>query len=187
MATFLDTLGILDFFAPLLSAVLVFAVVFALMAKTHILGDSRVVQTLVAAVLGLLVLLVPDVVEIINFMAPWFVLMFVFLVLLLMTYRMFGISEGSIVEYMMNDRAINWALFAVGILIILGAIASVFGQRALEATAGSGDEEGFESNLYDIIFNVKILGLMLVFAIAIFTIAFLGGGGTAGGGGGHGH
>ena len=184
MATFLDTLGILNFFAPLLTAVLVFTIVFALLAKTRLLGDNKVVQSLVAILLGLLVLLVPDVIELVNFMAPWFVLVFVFLVMLLMMYRMFGMSEETIVHFMVNDRAVNWALFGIGIIIISVAIFNVFGQRALDAGT-AGDE--FQSNLFSIVFNVKVLGLLLVFAIAIFTIAFLGGGGTSEGGGGGGH
>lgn len=184
MATFLDTLGILDFFAPLLTAVLVFTIVFALLAKTRLLGDNKVIQSLVAIVLGLLVLLVPDVIELVNFMAPWFVLVFVFLILLLMLYRLFGMEEQTIVHFMINDKAVNWALFAVGIIIISVAIFNVFGQRALEAGT-QGDE--FQSNLFSIVFNVKVLGLLLVFAIAIFTIAFLGGGSASSSGNGGGH
>ena len=185
MATFLDTLGILDFFAPLFTAILVFTIVFALLSKTKLLGANKVIDSIVSIVLGLLVLLVPDVILLVNFMAPWFVLMFVFLVMLLMLYQLFGMREETIVHYMINDRAVNWALFAVGIIILAAAIFTVYGQRALE-TGTSGEE--FQSNLFSIIFNVKVLGLLLVFGIAIFTIAFLGGGGTSGGeGGGGGH
>ena len=184
MATFLDTLGVLDFFAPVLTAVLVFTLVFALLTKTKLLGGNKVVDSLVAIVLGLLILLIPDVVDLVNFMAPWFVLMVVFIVLLLLLYQMFGLTDHDISHFMLNDRVVNWALFAVGIIIFATAIFNVYGQRALEATTATG--EGFESNLFSIIFNSKVLGLMLIFTIAIFTVAFLGGGGTSeGGGGGH--
>ncbi|MBS3139095.1 hypothetical protein J4207_05305 [Candidatus Woesearchaeota archaeon] len=184
MATFLDTLGILNFFAPLFTAILVFTIVFALLSKTKLLGANKVIDSLVAIVLGLLVLLVPDVVELVNFMAPWFVLMFIFLVMLLMLYQLFGMREESIVHFMLNDKAVNWALFAVGIIILAASIFTVYGQRALE-TGTAGDE--FQSNLFSIIFNVKVLGLLLVFGIAVFTIAFLGGGSTSGGDSGGGH
>ena len=184
MATFLDTLGILNFFAPLFTAILVFTIVFALLSKTKLLGANKVIDSLVAIVLGLLVLLVPDVVELVNFMAPWFVLMFIFLVMLLMLYQLFGMREASIVHFMLNDKAVNWALFAVGIIILAASIFTVYGQRALE-TGTAGDE--FQSNLFSIIFNVKVLGLLLVFGIAVFTIAFLGGGSTSGGDSGGGH
>jgi hypothetical protein len=178
MATFLDTLGILDFFAPLFSAVLVFAVVFALLAKTRVLGDSKVVQSIIAIILAILVLLVPDLVTLINFIAPWFVLMFIFFVLLLLMYQMFGLTEQNIATYMMQDRAINWGIFAVSLLIILAGVFFTFGERALEVTNPDVVDSEFQSNLFDIVFDPKILGLILVFTVAVFTIAFLGGGTT---------
>ena len=174
MATFIDTLGILEYFAPLFAAVLVFAVVFALLLKTKVLGDNKVVSGIIAVMLGILVLIVPDLVDLINFVAPWFVLVFVFLVLLLMVYRTFGMSEQNVLEYVLHDKPINWAIFAVGVIIIFAGIFNVYGQQALESTQGGGDSD-FQSNLIDIVFSPQMLGLLLVFAIAIFTVAFLGG------------
>ena len=192
MATFIETLGLLDYFSPILSAVLVFALVGALLLKTKVLGENKVVGWLIAAVLGLLTLISEDVVNLINFISPWFVIMFIFLILLLLTYRLFGVTEDNIVHYMLNDRTINWTLLAIGLAIIGAGIFNVFGQRALQAgTDGipnaDGETTGFETNLFKTLFSPKILGLIMVFAIAIFTVGFLGGGGTEGGGGGGGH
>src|SRR3989338_4955316 len=102
MATFLDTLGVLNYFAPIFSALLVFAVVFTILQKTKILTDSKIISSVVAAALSLLVLLTPDLVELINFIAPWFVVLFVALIMLLTTYQLFGMKEESIVQYMLN-------------------------------------------------------------------------------------
>lgn len=176
MATFIDTLGVLEYFAPLFAAVLVFAVVFALLLKTKVLGENKVVSGIIAIILGILVLVVPNLVELINFVAPWFVLVFVFLVLLLTAYRTFGMSEHNIVEYVLHDKPINWTIFGVGVIILVAGIFNVYGQQALELTQGgeSSDSE-FQSNVIDIVFSPQMLGLLLVFAIAIFTVAFLGG------------
>jgi|SRR3989344_9696739 len=184
MATFLDTLGVLDYFAPIFSALLVFAVVFTVLQKTKILTDSKVISSVVAIALSILVLLVPDLVELINFIAPWFVLLFIFLILLLTTYQLFGLKEENIVTYMIQDKTINWTILAIGGVIVFAGIAAVFGERALGASTDTGD--AFQSNLFTIIFNPKILGLMLILGIGVFTIAFLGGGSTSNGGGGHG-
>ena len=197
MATFIETLGLLNYFSGLFAAVLVFAIVFALLHQTRILGENKAIQALIAVILALLVLIYPDLVNLINFIAPWFVLLFVFIIMLLMVWRIFGVSESSISEFVLNEKAVNWAFVAVGLLILLAGIFNVFGQRALEQQ-GSGSDGGaetgedgqFDSNLFTTLFNPKIMGVGLVFAIAIFSIAFLGGSGPAssgvgGGGGGH--
>lgn len=198
MATFIETLGLLNYFSGLFAAILVFAIVFALLHQTRILGESKAIQALIAVVLAILVLIYPDLVNLINFMAPWFVLVFVFLIMLLMVWRIFGVSEQSISEFVLGDRTVNWVLVTIGLLILLAGIFNVFGQRALDqqgsgtssgTEAGSGDDNQFESNLFTTLFNPKIMGVVLVFAIAIFSIAFLGGSGpsSSGGGGGGGH
>lgn len=189
MATFIETLGVLDYFSPIFAAVLVMALVGALLSKTRVLGENKIVAWFIAVLLGLLTLISEDVVELINFISPWFVLAFISLVLLVLLYRLFGVTEDNIVHYMLNDRTINWALLAVGLAIIIGGIFNVFGQRALQATTEGEVPEGatgFEANLFKTLFSPKILGIVLVFGIAIFTIGFLGGGGAEGGGGGGG-
>jgi len=173
MATFIDTLGVLEYFAPLFAAVLVFAVVFALLVSTKVLGGNKVISGIIAVILGILVLIVPNLVELINFIAPWFVVVLIFLVLLLLTYRTFGMSEQNVLEYVLHDKPVNWAIFAIGIIIVFAGIFNVYGQQALELTQGG--DSGFQSNLVDIIFNPQMLGLLLVFTVAIFTVAFLGG------------
>ena len=186
MVTFLDV-GLLSYFSVIFSALLVFAIVFAILQQTRVLGESKVINALIAIVLALLVLIYEDLTKIINFMSPWFVVVFIFLVLLLMVYRMFGISEQNIADYIRGDRTVNWVLLSIGIIIFLAAIFNVFGQRALQAageenvTVIEGEVAGpsFEENLFATIFHPKILGVILIFAIAVFAIAFLGGERTA--------
>lgn len=181
MATFLETLSILNFFSALFAALLVFAVVFAILNKTRILGESKVIQWIVAIALGLLTLVYPDIISLVEFISPWFVLLFIFLILLLLAYRLFGYSEENILEYVKSDRTINWVLVAVGVIILLAGIFNVFGESALQATAGGnatseGDSgSGFQENVFSTLFSPQLLGVLLVFAIAVFAIAFLGG------------
>lgn len=200
MATFLETLGLLNYFSALFAALLVFAVVFSLLSQTKIFGNGKVIQGIISIVLAILVLIYPDLINLVNFVAPWFVLVFIFVVLLLLVYRTFGVSESNIADFVRGDRTVNWVILAVGILILLAGVFNVFGQRALQqqgptvgddTTVGSnGQQAGFQSNLFTTLFSPKVLGMILVFAIAIFSVAFLGGAGPlamSGGGGGGGH
>ncbi len=185
MATFLETIGVLDYFSALFAALLVFAIVFAILHQTRLLGENKAVQGLIAILLAILVLLNEDLINLVNFISPWFVIVFVFLILLLLTYRLFGISEGSIVNFMTHDRTVNWVLLAIGIIILLAGIFNVFGERALQAREGVNetnsevsDGGGFTSNVFNTLFHPKMLGLILVLAIAVFAVAFLGGQGA---------
>jgi hypothetical protein len=181
-ATFLDTLGILNYFSALFAALLVFAVVFAALHKTKIIGENKILQSFVAIVLALLVLVYPDLIELISFIAPWFVFVFIFIILLLLTYRLFGLSESNIVDFVRSDRTVNWTLLAIGILILIAAVFNVFGDRALQDTSAGdanitadSDSDDFDTNLFSTLFNKQILGVLLLFAVAVFAIAFLGG------------
>src|SRR3989338_4918674 len=90
----------------------------------------------VAVVLGILVLLIPDVSSLINIMAPWFVFLFIFLVFLLITYKIFGATEMDIASAL-KDRAVVWVILIIAVIIVIGSFASVFGQRLLERGSGS--------------------------------------------------
>jgi len=183
MATFLET-GLLNYFSIIFPALLVFVLIYAILEKTKILGENKVVHAIAAIVAAFLVMLSRDIVEIINFGAPWFVLVFVFLVLLLLIYRFMGASEENLAWVIRNDKPIQWTVFAIGAIIIIASISHIYGQRLLEQAPGDNvtiseaknvTEEGksFRGELYNTIFNPKILGLLLIFLIATFTIALL--------------
>src|SRR5210317_1637529 len=113
MATFLET-GLLDTFSIIFPALLVLIVSYAILAKFKILGDNMTINSLVAVALAFLTIISKEVTALISFMAPWFVLAFIFLLLMLLFWKIMGASDESITNYLMNDKAINWVLFGVG-------------------------------------------------------------------------
>ncbi|MBR9692135.1 hypothetical protein GOV06_05110 [Candidatus Woesearchaeota archaeon] len=184
METFLE-LGVLNYFSIIFPALLVFVIVFAILEKTKMLGESKSIHAIAAICAAFLVMLSKDILSIISFGAPWFVLVFVFLVLLLMIYRFMGASEADISYVITKDRPIQWTIFIIAIIIIIASISNVYGQRLLEKAQGEGltieeykekeEAEGrtFRGELHNTIFNAKILGMMLMFLIAVFTISLL--------------
>jgi magnesium-transporting ATPase (P-type) len=177
-------LGILSYFSAIFPALLVFVLVYAILEKTKILGENKIVHSIAAIVAAFLVLLSRDIIAIISFGAPWFVLVFVFLTLLLLIYRFMGASEEDLAKVIRTDKPIQWAVFAVGAIIVIAAISNIYGQRLLEKEGVEGGnvtaeekaaEEGrtFSSELYDTVFNPKVLGLIFIFLVAVFAIALL--------------
>lgn len=179
MVTFFDV-GLFQYFNVIFPILLIFSIVFAILHKTKILGENATINAVVAISLALMSLLSPTLIDVISFMAPWFVLVFIFVILLVLMYQLLGATEKDILGALKSEKTIQWAVIGVGVIILFAAFANVLGQKMLtmqpEAIEGEEAPSAFEKNIYTILFNPKVLGLIFVFLIAIFTVAFLAGG-----------
>jgi len=183
MATFLDV-GLFQYFQVIFPVLIVFALVYAVLQKTKALGDNAgVINAIVAIVAGFMILLSKTALSLINFMTPWFVVLIVFFLLFLLVFRVFGASD-SMVANALKDKTLMWALIGIGLLIFLIGIGNTVGQslteKAFQETEtevavgeGSTATTSYEDNIMGIIFNTKVLGLLLIMFIAVFAIAFL--------------
>jgi hypothetical protein len=179
MATVLD-LGLLQTFDVIFPFMLVWALVFAILMKTTIVGKAPAINALIATVAAFTVILSRTVVELINFIIPWFTVAIIFFILLLLIFMIFGAKESDILGALKHDKAIIWVVIGVAIVIFIAGGATVLGPKLVEGQSavnpsidGEVASGTFESNIYDIIFNPKILGLMILFGIAIFAVALL--------------
>ena len=183
MATFLDT-SLLTYFSSVFPVLLVFAFMFAILQKTKAIGETPAINALVSAVAALLILLAPKAIRIINFMIPWFAVVIIFFILLILVFKIFGLKDESLVAVVTKDGSVYWTLIAICLAIVGAAMGDAFGQEALVAggTADGGVAiEGsrtttggdFQSNVWSIVKNPKILGMIIIFAIAVLAISLL--------------
>lgn len=182
MATLFD-ISLLQTFDIVFAAVLVFAIMFAILRKTNALGTSTGIDAVIAVAVSFLVIISDKAVEIINFMIPWFVVAFLFIMLLLLVYQIFGLKEKDIAHYLKNDKGLAWLLFGVGILIFAAAMGNSLGQDFLEegsggnATsingAGGVATDNFQTNVVSTLRHPKIIGMLIVFTIMVFAIGLL--------------
>ena len=178
MATFLEV-GILNYFSIIFPALLVFVIIFAILEKTKLLGENKSMHAIVA-------MISTDIAAVINFGAPWFIMVFVFLTLMLLIYRFMGASEADLAAAA-KEKTVAWTIFAISIIIVISSISHVYGQKLLERSTGEADlatgegveraaaagEDTFRSELFDALFNPKVLGLMFIFLVAVFTVSLL--------------
>jgi hypothetical protein len=184
MATFLET-GLLNYFSIIFPALLVFVLVYALLQKIKILGENKTINILVAIALGFIVLLSESILSIINFAAPWFVIFFIFMVLLLVVFKLMGASDENIANVIRSDKVVQWVILAISIIIVISAFANVYGQRLLPLTLKETNittEEGevvttatpsFATNVAAVLFHPKVLGMVFLLLVAVFTIALI--------------
>jgi len=170
---------LLPYFSDLFSVLLVFVVLYAILEVTKVLGgDSRGINSIVALCLALMLLLSKDMMSVVKIMTPWFVLLFIFIMFLLISFRWMGVSESAITSTMSVWKTPHYFLLAAGIIIFIAAIGSVYGNSLLPYTSQGGNvsDNQFTQNIGATFFNVKILGLVFLFMVGVFTILLLAGG-----------
>ena len=184
MATVLD-LGLIQAFDVIFPVLLVFALVFAVLQKTKIIGESLGINSIIAVAAAFMILLSDTIVQIINFMVPWFVVAIIFFILMLLIFQIFGAGEADLASAV-KDKSVYWAIIGVSIVILLAAFGHVLGQSFTElafeegqnVTAGEGSvaSSDFEGSVTATLFHPKVLGLVIIFIIAVFAVALLSGG-----------
>jgi len=184
MATVLES-GLLQNFSLIFSMVLVMAIVYGLLEVTKTLGENKALHGLIAFIIGMLLLVSPNVTKVISALVPWFTLMFVAIILILMTYKLFGATEKDFSAALKGDKTIIWTIIIIAIIIIVGVFSQVYGQQVLPITtktnvSGSGTAvssgtatTSFSHNVGATFFHPKVLGLLLIFLVAVFTVAIL--------------
>lgn len=185
MATVLD-ISLLQNFSFIFPFIFIWALVFAVLQKTQATGKSVGIDAIIATVVAFMSILSPEIIQMINFMIPWFAIAIIFFILLLLLFRLFGAEEKHIFEALKSDKSIIWVLLGIGLVIVFAAFGNVFGQSfteqafqgegttAVNATTGTATAS-FQTNITSILANPKVLGMIILFAIAVFAIALLSG------------
>ena len=173
MATFLD-IGLFEAFAPIFAFLFVWVTVFAIMQFTKIFSENKGLHAMLAFVLAVLTMLSPKLVQLISIMAPMFVVAMIFLVFLLMLYKIFGVKDDWITDAITGkSSAFYWILIVVAVIVV-GAVAQVYGSELLALTqGGGGNQTGIAANLGATLFHPKVLGFAVLMLIAVSTIYLL--------------
>lgn len=184
MATFLD-LMLLERFAVIFSMLLVFVFVLGALRSTKALGNNAGIHALIAIILAIFVLFFPNIGKFIATVAPWFVVMFIFIVFVLVAVKLFGVTDVDIANVMRSKRAITTWIILLSVAIVLIAGSNVWGGQFLAYTATnnttyiSGNAStatgSVPTNVGATIFHPKVLGLMVVLLIAVFAVILLAG------------
>jgi hypothetical protein len=171
MATFLD-IGLLQKFDIIFPFLLVFVFIWGLLGYSKFMGENKAVHGFIALILGLLVLLSAPIREIINRMAPWFVLLFIFIMFLLMLSGMSG--EGASMgggEY----KWMNTTFIIITFIIVIFTIIDVMvwdedTETAADTVTGGSPGDTGKEGFFAVLRHPAVLGMLLILIIASFTI-----------------
>ena len=100
---------------------LIFTLVYALLAKTKILGDNNFVHLLVSFIVAILFVVVPPATKYLTSVTPWIAVFFVVVVFILMTI---GFVHGKLEDVI--KPGVAWAFVGIIILILLISAVQLF-------------------------------------------------------------
>ena len=161
MATFLDVTG-LQHFTNIFVFLFVWIVVYAILAWTKVLGENHFMHALIGLLLGIFVLISPISTDIVSDIAPFIAVIFLLVVFFLIAMKMLGTDFGEFP-----------ALRSVFIFIVVMIIIVSAGVKIRDKAQIPSEPQKDLSKTVNLIFHPTFLGAVLVFAIAIFTIALL--------------
>src|SRR3989338_445925 len=132
MATFLD-LGLLQHFAIIFPFLLVFVVTYAILTKFKVISEETSINALIAFAFAAMTLFSKPANALIITASPWFVVMFMLILFVILGFRLLGIKESKITDVMEKEfGAPHWLIIVMVGLIIIGSMGVVFGPGVLQ-------------------------------------------------------
>ncbi len=187
MATFLDV-SLIKGFSFVFPFLFVWTVMYAILESRKVLGERRELHAVIAFVTAMIVAMAQPAVEIINTMTPWFIVLLMVFVLMIMFFKFFGIKDEEIASVFKNPDY-SWVtvtLVIISLIIFAAAAGKVFEEKWKIYVSGpvenipSGTETGpggvGEEAFLKTFFHPKVLGMMFIFIIAALTAHLLAGG-----------
>ena len=161
MATFLDVTG-LKHFSSIFVFLFVWLVVYAVLLWSKVLGENKAIHALLSLLFAIFVLMSPLATNVVANIAPFLAVVLLFAVLFSVAGKMFGGEAEAF-------YSLRFVFFIIIIIVVLVAIAT---QIRENANVPSETQEDL-SKTVNLIFHPTFLGTVLIFAIAVFTIALL--------------
>ena len=198
MATFLD-LGLLTHFAAFFPFLLVFIAAYAILLKFKTFSEERSINAIIAFALASMTLFSRPAQVLITTASPWFVVLFMLILLVILAYRLIGVRESQIEKVMESEFGTpHWLIIVFVALILIGSLSIVFGPGLLEdkvepsipgvpatgTTTEAGTGTQFTRNVTDVLFHPKVIGFVALMLIVVFAIRTLMYGPPASGGSG---
>ncbi|MDD3174859.1 MAG: hypothetical protein PHU51_00085 [Candidatus Nanoarchaeia archaeon] len=195
MATFMDV-SLFSYFGPIFLFLMVFVIVYAFLSITKAfekLPGKNALFAIIAISVSFFLLMYKPAMTVISVMIPWFTVLIMLTFLIMFVFKMFNQDEtlwGSVIK----QKSVMWTILTFVIIIVLASFSSTFGQTLLAeqvtetttdgmittvtnqtvpVTTTSTASSSFGNNVLMTLINPKVLGLILMLIIGMFTIMLL--------------
>ncbi|MBM3200685.1 hypothetical protein FJZ53_07125 [Candidatus Woesearchaeota archaeon] len=168
MASPLDV-GTLNHFVPVSVFLFVFVVFYAILLKTKILGENKGLIALASFVVAILFLMTRSASDFIQITMPWFVVLLVVAMCLMIIFMFLGVKPDTIASAITQEGNV-WIILII-LFVLLGlALTKVMGPSIAAITQGDTSEAGFMGTVGAIMFHPKILGAMFILLVSAYAV-----------------
>jgi len=135
MASILDA-GLASIFTSIFVFLLVYAIVYGVLSRFKWFGDkSAGVNAIIAFAVAMLMAVAPPARTFVTFIAPWYIALAIALFFILFISALFGKTDKDF-PAMFSDSKVHTWIIILAVIILIGGLATTFGQNALEAGTG---------------------------------------------------
>ncbi|MGE0793589.1 MAG: hypothetical protein AB7V77_05425 [Candidatus Woesearchaeota archaeon] len=201
MATLMDV-SLFSYFGSIFLFLMVFVIVYGLLSMSKMfssLKGANGIYAIIALGIAFFVLMYKSVTSVLSVMVPWFAVLIIAIFLIMFVIKMFS-QDDALFTNIIKSKGVYWTILTFVIIIVLASFSSTFGQTLLSgqepietttteviggieytetttspqpsaaATTGTDD---FGNNLLKTLVNPKVLGLMLLMIVGLFTIMLM--------------
>ncbi|MBI4440719.1 hypothetical protein HY639_00985 [Candidatus Woesearchaeota archaeon] len=183
MATFLDV-SLVKGFSFIFPFLLVWTVLYATLEYRQFFGPRRELHAIIAFVTAMLVALTKPAVEVVSTMTPWFIVLLMVFMMMVLFFKFFGIKDEQISGIFSSYEYswVGWWIVIISLILFAASLGKVFFGAAVptgEQITGTVETTGVtgigEEAFLKTLFHPKVLGLIFLFIIASLTIKMLAG------------
>jgi len=184
MATFLD-IGLLKAVGDIFPMILIFALCYGILTSTKIFGENKGLHAIIAVMIALMTLFMPNLLKAIKIIAPWFTMLFIFIIFLLIAYKMFGATDKDLRDVLdIKNSSVTYWILIISIIIIIASLGTVYFNASNSTPSDVVIQNGTVINrgetgavgtgaFWATFFHPKILGMIMVLLIMTFAVLTL--------------
>ncbi|MFP4524554.1 MAG: hypothetical protein ACLFO2_04570 [Candidatus Woesearchaeota archaeon] len=186
-------------FSLVFTFLLAYVIVYGILELTKPFGgEKKGLHAMVAAAMSLLVIVSPTLVAMMNFMVPWFLILILFIFFVIFILKIFGGEGLDYSKAVTEGRRIPTIIIIVSAIILIFGLANALGSETLQRGQWDGSQNSssappsdtgdvadsnvtgskvatsdFNTNMLNTLVNPKVLGLIMIMAVAVFAMFFL--------------
>lgn len=175
-------LSLMNILSPIIIFILIWALTYALLTKSKVLGDNQNLNAVISFAVAVLFILIPGTTKFVSIFTPWIMVLFIGIVLLFSLFYFIGWDFKSIQEHL-GAGVIVWTIIIIFLIILFVSLSNIFGEKVAPYSSadssstisstieGAGGSLG--SEVKDTLFNPKVLGVIFLLMVAVFAIRLI--------------
>ncbi len=171
MATFINAFMVQKFNWFVLF-LFIFVIVYAILEKSNWFKNKNL-DSIIALAVAFLSLMNPNVVSLIEHLIPWFFIILLVSLFILVAMMNLGVEEKNITKAMSTWGPFHITLIGFIGLVILLVIAQVYGSQFMTIASGKATNQSSISHTIQVMVQPQVLALIFVFIVAGLAVLFL--------------